>query len=130
MRSAVKTGSGKFGDVLDRVEEPLDTASRSIDRTGARSRAIERRLRSVEELPPENDPAALPGLSAAGEADGGEEPVERPVRPFPDPFPGSISIHGEDEGLLRICARPDFAPRRRQVDAGQPRFDRRRWASW
>ena len=39
--------------------------------------AIERRLRSVEELPPEDDPAALLGLSAAGGADGGEEQAER-----------------------------------------------------
>ena len=75
--SAVKAEFGKFGDVLDRVKKQLDTASKSIDQTGTRSRAIEKRLRSVEELPPEDDPAALLGLSAAGAADGGEAPVER-----------------------------------------------------
>ena len=75
--SAVKAEFGKFGDVLDRVKKQLDTASRSIDQTGTRSRAIEKRLRSVEELPPEDDPAALLGLSAAGAADGGEAPLER-----------------------------------------------------
>ena len=75
--SAVKTEFGKFGDVLDKVKKQLDTASRSIDQTGTRSRAIERRLRSVEELPPEDDPAALLGLSAAGGADGGEEQADR-----------------------------------------------------
>ena len=49
--SAVKTEFGKFGEVLDKVKKQLDTASRSIDQTGTRSRAIERKLRSVEELP-------------------------------------------------------------------------------
>ena len=76
--SAVKAEFGKFGDVLDKVKKQLDTASRSIDQTGARSRAIERRLRSVEELPAEDDPATLLGLSAAsGEVDDGEERTER-----------------------------------------------------
>ena len=75
--SAVKTEFGKFGDVLDRVKKQLDTASRSIDQTGTRSRAIERRLRSVEELPPEDDPAPLLGLAAAGGADDGGERAER-----------------------------------------------------
>ena len=76
--SAVKSEFGKFGEVLDKVKKQLDTASRSIDQTGTRSRAIERRLRSVEELPPEDDPAALLGLPAAAAAAGhGEERAER-----------------------------------------------------
>lgn len=49
--SAVKSEFGKFGDVLDRVGKQLDTARKSIDQTGARTRAIERKLRSVEALP-------------------------------------------------------------------------------
>jgi DNA recombination protein RmuC len=49
--SAVKTEFRKFGDVLDKVKKQLDTASKSIDETGRRSRAIERKLRNVEELP-------------------------------------------------------------------------------
>jgi DNA recombination protein RmuC len=48
---AVKTEFGKFGDVLDRVKSQLATASKTIDKTGVRTRAMERRLRSVEQLP-------------------------------------------------------------------------------
>lgn len=48
---AVKTEFGKFGGVLDKVKKKLDEASRQIDETGVRSRAIERQLRDVESLP-------------------------------------------------------------------------------
>ncbi len=48
---AVKTEFGKFGEVLDRVKKQLRTASRTIEQAGVRTRAMERRLRSVEELP-------------------------------------------------------------------------------
>ena len=77
--SAVKTEFGKFGDVLDRVKKQIDTASRSIDQTGTRSRAIERKLRSVEELPAGSDEAtALLGLSAQDPAEKDPEPAEPP----------------------------------------------------
>ncbi len=49
--AAVKTEFGKFGEVLDKVKRQLDTASRSIEQTGTRTRAMERKLRSVESLP-------------------------------------------------------------------------------
>jgi DNA recombination protein RmuC len=42
---------GKFGDVMDSVKNKLDQASRQIDQTGVRTRAIERSLREVESLP-------------------------------------------------------------------------------
>lgn len=48
---AVKTEFGKFGEVLDRVKRQLTTASNTIDQTAVRTRAMERRLRSVEQLP-------------------------------------------------------------------------------
>ncbi|MBN1355297.1 DNA recombination protein RmuC [bacterium] len=48
---AVKTEFGKFGEILSRVKKQLDTASNTIDQTGVRTRAIERNLRSVEQLP-------------------------------------------------------------------------------
>jgi DNA recombination protein RmuC len=48
---AVKHEFGKFGDVLDKVKRQLETAGRTIEETGVRTRAMERRLRSVEELP-------------------------------------------------------------------------------
>jgi len=49
--AAVKSEFGKFGDVLDRVKKQLQTASNTIDETGARTRAISKRLRDVEALP-------------------------------------------------------------------------------
>ena len=49
--AAVKTEFGKFGDVLDKVKRQLETASGTIDETGVRTRAMERKLRDVEALP-------------------------------------------------------------------------------
>ena len=51
----VKTEFGKFGDVIDRVKNKLDAASKEIDNVGVRSRQIERKLRGVEELPTAED---------------------------------------------------------------------------
>ncbi len=48
---AVKTEFGKFGETLAKVKRQLDTASKSIESTETRTRAMERRLRSVEQLP-------------------------------------------------------------------------------
>ena len=48
---AVKTEFGKFGAVLDKVKRQLDTAGRTIEQTGVRTRAMERKLRAVEALP-------------------------------------------------------------------------------
>lgn len=48
---AVKTEFGKFGDVLDGVKRKLDQASSTMDDAARRSRAIQRKLRNVEELP-------------------------------------------------------------------------------
>lgn len=47
---AVKTEFGKFADVLESVKRKLDQASGEIEKTGVRTRAIERRLRGVESL--------------------------------------------------------------------------------
>ncbi|MEW6166455.1 MAG: DNA recombination protein RmuC [Pseudomonadota bacterium] len=52
---AVKTEFSKFGDVLDKVRKKLDEATTQLDQTGVRTRAITRRLRTVQELP---DPQA------------------------------------------------------------------------
>ena len=56
---AVKSEFGKFGDVLDKVRKKLGEASRQIDETGVRSRAIERKLRNVELLPAGESQALL-----------------------------------------------------------------------
>lgn len=49
--AAVKTEFGKFGDVLTKVKKQLDTASNTIDKTSVRTRAMERKLSEVEQLP-------------------------------------------------------------------------------
>ena len=61
--AAVKTEFGKFGDVLDKVKRQLNTATRTIEQTGVRTRAMERRLRSVEQLP-EQDASRILELPA------------------------------------------------------------------
>ena len=57
--AAVKTEFGRFGDVLTKVKRQLETAGRTIDETGVRTRAMERKLRSVEELPADAATAVL-----------------------------------------------------------------------
>jgi len=64
---AIKTEFGKFGEVLDKVNRQLNTASRTIEDTGVRSRAIERKLRSVEQMP-EAEASKILALPSAGEA--------------------------------------------------------------
>ena len=56
---AVKTEFGKFGDVLDKASNQLQTVANSITSAGARTRAIERKLRVVESLPQEQSAALL-----------------------------------------------------------------------
>jgi len=47
----VKTQFGQFGDALSKTKKKLQEASNSIDRAEVRTRAIERKLRDVQELP-------------------------------------------------------------------------------
>ncbi|MBM3838335.1 MAG: DNA recombination protein RmuC [Verrucomicrobia bacterium] len=49
--SGVKTEFGKFGDLLEGVKRKLEQASNTMDDVAQRSRAIERKLRNVQELP-------------------------------------------------------------------------------
>lgn len=70
--SAVKTEFGKFGDVLNRLKRQLDTATRTIDDTGRRTRAIERKLRSVEQLP-ESESSGILQLQELEEDEEGKE---------------------------------------------------------
>ena len=55
----VKTEFGKFGDVLDKTQKKLQEASNTIDDASKRSRAIERKLRDVHELPAGEDDLKL-----------------------------------------------------------------------
>ena len=65
---AVKTEFGKFGSVLDKVHRQLSTATRTIEDTGTRTRAMERRLRAVEQMDP-IESATILALPVLGSAD-------------------------------------------------------------
>jgi len=56
---AVKTEFGKFGDILEKTQKKLAEASNTIDDASKRSRAIERKLRDVQELPQGENQAKL-----------------------------------------------------------------------
>ncbi len=55
---AVKTEFSKFGAVLEKTKKKLQEASNTIDSAATRTRAIERKLRGVEQLP-ESDATKL-----------------------------------------------------------------------
>lgn len=48
--SAAKTEFGKYGQVWEKLSKQLQTAQRTVDEAGRRTRAVERRLRDVESL--------------------------------------------------------------------------------
>lgn len=72
----VKTEFGKFGEVVEATRKSIDAAARRFDQVGVRTRAIQRHLRNVQELP-----------ATAG--------AEQPL--FPATPPGSDQISAEDE---------------------------------
>ena len=51
----VRTEFGKFGNVLEKTKEKLESASKEIDNAGIRTRAIERKLKDVECLPNDDE---------------------------------------------------------------------------
>jgi DNA recombination protein RmuC len=67
---AVKTEFAKYGAVLEKVQKKLIEAANTMDDAAVRTRAIERRLRSVEAIP-ESAAAAL--LDANGEQEAAQE---------------------------------------------------------
>ena len=62
---AVKTEFGKFGEVLEKTQKKLQEASHTIDTAATRTRAIERKLRTVEALPAEASESLLEPLDVA-----------------------------------------------------------------
>jgi DNA recombination protein RmuC len=70
--AAVKMEFGKFGDVLGKVKKQLYTVSKTLDQTDVRARAMERKLREVEDLPAEAT-ADILELADSGTNDGSEE---------------------------------------------------------
>ena len=73
--AAVKTEFGKFGGILDKVKKQLDTAASTIDQTRVRTRAMERKLRDVEELPGD----AVAQVLAISDGQNHEELIEEVV---------------------------------------------------
>ena len=68
---AVKAEFGKFGETLDKVQKKLTEASNTIESAQRRSRAVARKLRPADELPPV-EAAELLGL------DNGSSEAEEP----------------------------------------------------
>ncbi len=64
--AAVKAEFGRFGEVLEAVDRKLAEASKKLGTVGTRSRAIERKLRDVQELPASDAQALLLREAAAG----------------------------------------------------------------
>jgi len=65
---AVRTEFSKFGGVLEKTSKKLQEAGNHIDQAAVRTRAIERRLRDVQELP-RKDAEALLDLPETTEGD-------------------------------------------------------------
>jgi DNA recombination protein RmuC len=73
--AGVKTEWTKYGEVLDTVQKKLNQASETIEKAKARSRAIGRKLKDVQELPAIEAAALLTPTLLAEEA----EPAEGDV---------------------------------------------------
>ncbi|WP_424953505.1 DNA recombination protein RmuC [Comamonas aquatica] len=58
----VKTEFAKFGEVVEATRKSIDAAAKKFEQVDVRTRAIQRKLRDVQELP---DAAALAGASPA-----------------------------------------------------------------
>nr|MCR5335464.1 DNA recombination protein RmuC [Synergistes sp.] len=51
----VKSEFEKFGDILDKTRKKMDEAAKELDRAGSRTRAINRALKNVQQLPSGED---------------------------------------------------------------------------
>jgi DNA recombination protein RmuC len=67
--AAVKTEFGKYGDVLDKVQKKLTEASSQIEQVSRRKRAIDRKLKSVEQMPELEAQHLLQIEEAGGDSD-------------------------------------------------------------
>ncbi|MDP2872234.1 MAG: DNA recombination protein RmuC [Bacillota bacterium] len=65
---AIKTDFGKFGDLLDKTKKKLQEAANSVDSASTKTRAIQRHLRGVEQLPADEALRILPVAAGAEEA--------------------------------------------------------------
>lgn len=65
---AIKTEFGRFGGIIEKVQKKLQEASNVIDSAATKSRTIQRKLRTVHELPA-SEAATLLGADQSPEAD-------------------------------------------------------------
>jgi DNA recombination protein RmuC len=70
---AVKTEFAKFGEVLDKVKRQTQTMLNTLDETGRRTRALDRKLRAVEALPESQAQALLPEIEGDAAKPGDED---------------------------------------------------------
>jgi DNA recombination protein RmuC len=70
---AVKTEFGKFGVVLDKAQKKLQEATNTVEDATRRSRAVNRKLREVEELPAADAVRLLESTSGTNAATGDGE---------------------------------------------------------
>ena len=94
---AVKTELGKFGEVLDKVKRQLETASRTIDETGVRRRAMEKKLRAVEQLPEAESELMLELTAADGY---GPAAADEALWPGADLEPRPADAAAEDDATV------------------------------
>lgn len=64
---AAKSEFMKYGEVWEKLGKQLDTAKRTVEEAGKRTRAVERRLRDVETLEPAGAPAILELIGVDGD---------------------------------------------------------------
>jgi DNA recombination protein RmuC len=69
---AVKAEFGKFGDLLAKTKEKLDSVGKTLDEAGRKSTTIVRKLRDVEALPPAEAERVLTGEAEAIEEESDE----------------------------------------------------------
>lgn len=74
----VKTEFAKFGDVVEATKKSIDAAAKKFDEVGVRTRAIQRKLRDVQELPAP-DAARAPLAGARTAALPGLDPEDDPL---------------------------------------------------
>jgi DNA recombination protein RmuC len=72
---AIKVEFDKYGDVVSGLARQLNTASNSVESLGRRTRAMSRKLKSVEALPDQRGAEQLLGFSANDMLDGSVEDV-------------------------------------------------------
>ncbi|MGO9484640.1 MAG: DNA recombination protein RmuC [Rhodomicrobium sp.] len=79
---AVRNEFGKYNDVVDGLSKQLNTAARSVEKLGVRTRAMNKKLRDVEKLPDDTAQILLgPSFADTEEAEDQEEVLSESVSP-------------------------------------------------